>query len=439
VPFLEQIQREHPADFWSHFTLGVVLTRTAPDRAISCFHAAVALRPDSAVACTNLGAALGATGRIDEALFQFQRAIRLDPEHVLAHANLGRCFFAKGRHAEAVASILATKRLDADAATTLLRCNLGGSLLELGRVDDAIVELREAVAREPGSSMARYGLGFALHVAGQLADAEAELRRAAAIDPRYAATHESLARVLEATGRRDDAIESYREAARLDARRSAPRRALIDALLARGRREEARAEARQLLESCAADDPSRVALQALVEHCERVVALHEGLPALPEGEHGAAGHLALATLFSGQGDAATAARHFLEAERLGKGTPSWGRDFRPFDAARCAAKAGALGGLAGALALDAGRRALREQALAWLRDELAGLEALLAASARGARQNVLIHVADLRADPALAGVRDATSLALLSDEEQAEWHALWRDVEALARRAVGDE
>ena len=68
VPFLERIQQEYPDDFWSNSTLGIRLTETSDEAPIRYFQAAVAVRPDDCFARTNLGSALGASGRTEEHL-----------------------------------------------------------------------------------------------------------------------------------------------------------------------------------------------------------------------------------------------------------------------------------------------------------------------------------------------------------------------------------
>src|SRR5262249_47365892 len=53
----------------------------------------------SAAAHTNLGAALRAQGRLDEAIGHYQQAVRLDPKLAVAHDNLGNCLYDAARAA----------------------------------------------------------------------------------------------------------------------------------------------------------------------------------------------------------------------------------------------------------------------------------------------------------------------------------------------------
>ena len=57
---------------------------------MASFHTAVRLKPDYAEAHNNLGNALTALGRVEEAAASFQEAVRLRPDYAEAHNNLTR-------------------------------------------------------------------------------------------------------------------------------------------------------------------------------------------------------------------------------------------------------------------------------------------------------------------------------------------------------------
>ena len=52
---------------------------------------AIKLKPDYALAHNNLGNALFAEGKIEEAISHYKMAIKLKPDYALAHNNLGTC------------------------------------------------------------------------------------------------------------------------------------------------------------------------------------------------------------------------------------------------------------------------------------------------------------------------------------------------------------
>ena len=62
---------------------------------------AIKLRPDFVVAHNNLGNALFAERKTEEAISHYKTAIRLKPDHTGAHNNLGNALTVLGRIKEA--------------------------------------------------------------------------------------------------------------------------------------------------------------------------------------------------------------------------------------------------------------------------------------------------------------------------------------------------
>lgn len=89
---------------------------------------------------------------------------------------------------------------------------VGLSLARLERREDAIVELRQAVA---DYAPARYDLGVQYYALGRWQDAIEELQRFVALEPHQfttSAAYTLIGGALERTGRAADAIEAYRKA-----------------------------------------------------------------------------------------------------------------------------------------------------------------------------------------------------------------------------------
>jgi hypothetical protein len=107
--------------------------------------------------------------------------------------------------------------------------------------------------------------------------------------------------------------------------------------------------------------------------------------------------------------------------------PSQGRRYL---AARAAALAG-CGRSEDAPPSEAERARLRQQALSWLRADLALWAWYAVSDRRPAAENTL---RDWQRDRDLACVRDAAALAVLPTDERAAWQTLWADVDALLRR-----
>jgi serine/threonine-protein kinase len=438
-PLLTRIQQEHPADFWACTTLGRVLLIEHSPATVGYFQAALATRPDSAVARTNLAAALGSAGRFDESIVQAREAILIDPSLGYAYATLGRSLSNKGALKEAAANLMTAIRIDPSAGATETRCNLGRCLLETGRIDDSVAELRAAVHLDPRSCVAQYGLGYALYTAGFVDEASDHFRRSIALEPGYAAPRESLGYLLQATGRLDEAIESLQEAARLKPNSAPLRQTLIGALITRGRFDDAHKESELLIQGTPTGDLGRPRADVVARHSQLVAELAADLAAVENGTRvpkDGAECLAFADLFRARRDYAKAVGYFARAFEAHFGTPYQVIDgyWRTFDAARCAALAGAIGDDGDGASSDE-RKAWRALALAWLRQQLQGHETLFARGGLGSHRLLLMSLVEWKVDPDLAALRDDALLERLPEDEQASWRELWRDVDALSQRA----
>jgi Flp pilus assembly protein TadD len=113
-----------------------------------------------AEAFNNLGVLLREGGKLAEATTMLERAAALDPQLTAARFNLGLAYEEQGKLAEAEREYLATiDRLPSDPVP---RINLAMMLLDMGRGEDAAVQLRAAwpmVRRDVLLSMA-VGEGF---------------------------------------------------------------------------------------------------------------------------------------------------------------------------------------------------------------------------------------------------------------------------------------
>ncbi len=127
--------------------------RGIPDGRVEAHNRSLLLKPDHAVANNNLGVALAAQGRIDEAAEHYERALVLKPDYVDARYNLGNLLSAHG--------------------------DLEGAKVHQERV----------LALNPDHADAHHDLGCVLACQGQLDNAAAHFGRAIAIRPGYAEAH----------------------------------------------------------------------------------------------------------------------------------------------------------------------------------------------------------------------------------------------------------
>src|SRR5262249_27909366 len=122
-------------------------------QAIAEYRAAIRMEKDYPEAHTNLGAALLAKGRLDEAIDQYREATasrHVFPEAYKAHVNLGNALQQKGHWDEALAEYRAAIRLSNDCA--MAHWGLGVVCLQKGQFQTAVQELRrghELGSRDP--------------------------------------------------------------------------------------------------------------------------------------------------------------------------------------------------------------------------------------------------------------------------------------------------
>ena len=161
----------------------------------------------------NLGAALQAAGRIDEAAAAFERVVKRQPDHALAHNNLGNALSALGRTEEAIAALRRAAQLKLDYAEA--HYNLGNVLREVRQFEEAAAAYRRALQLRPDLDDALNNLGIALEEMGQPEESAAAYRRAISLRPDHAAAWCNLANILVRLRQFDEATQAYRQALRL--------------------------------------------------------------------------------------------------------------------------------------------------------------------------------------------------------------------------------
>ena len=101
LPLLQRSVEAVPAEPEFHNNLGLALAAgEREEEAIAAFRAALALKSEHAVAWNNLGLALQSVNDVDGAIGAFRRAIALQPEFEHAHWNLALALLLDGQYAE---------------------------------------------------------------------------------------------------------------------------------------------------------------------------------------------------------------------------------------------------------------------------------------------------------------------------------------------------
>ncbi|HEY6506928.1 MAG TPA: tetratricopeptide repeat protein, partial [Vicinamibacterales bacterium] len=163
--------------------------------------------------------------------------LKTDPSSAIARNGLATRYLQMGRVDEAVTQLEQAIRLvpsDAEAHS-----NLGTALQLQGQMRPAMQHLREAVRLAPQDDRVRFNLGNALFAGGQLAEATREFRRAIELNPENEDAHFNLAMILGPQNQLDEAVALLRRVIDLNPQNAEAHRNLAVALGLQGRLEEA--------------------------------------------------------------------------------------------------------------------------------------------------------------------------------------------------------
>jgi Flp pilus assembly protein TadD len=149
----ETMLRMSPDDTELHDDVALLyLGLGRPADAVRHFAASAAITPQSAAAHYNLGTALAAASRLDEAAVALRQALEINPGSAAAYANLGAVVLQQGRVAEAVNYLEEAVRLD---PANLQGLNtLSSAYAASGRFDRAVAIADAALRLAPSGPLA---------------------------------------------------------------------------------------------------------------------------------------------------------------------------------------------------------------------------------------------------------------------------------------------
>jgi TolB-like protein/tetratricopeptide (TPR) repeat protein len=197
---------------------------------------ALELDPELTEAHVALAAVLQREWHWAESEAEYSRAIELSPSDASAHSGLAAWLLCQGRMDEALAQARRAQEFDPLSIDNL---QIGWILFHARRYDDAIRELRTAVALRPEDPSALWYLGFALIGAEQFDEAIRTLEKAVALTDRSSAVLGVLVRAYARGGRRADALRVLDELKARQKKGYVPAAAFLHAYLGLGDTEEA--------------------------------------------------------------------------------------------------------------------------------------------------------------------------------------------------------
>ncbi|PWC98095.1 tetratricopeptide repeat protein [Azospirillum sp. TSO5] len=213
------------------------------DKALELIRAALDIAPDMADACCNLAGILSELGRVDEAAAAQRRALAIDPALEAAHHGLASLLCSRGGPRDWSASAASFRRvLRLNPQRAEVYHDLGIALRQGGAVDAGALALaqgsqRNALALRPDFAAPHAKLGNLLIELGRLDEALVCFRRSLVIEPEQGDTLYNQGNAQHAAGLADAAVDSYVRAARAGVNLSLTR--LADVLTGLGREGEA--------------------------------------------------------------------------------------------------------------------------------------------------------------------------------------------------------
>jgi tetratricopeptide (TPR) repeat protein/tRNA A-37 threonylcarbamoyl transferase component Bud32 len=398
LAILEEGCRRHPADFWLLFGTANVFRerRQQPDAAIGYYRAALVVQPKNAAVYLNLGVALYHKKDLDGSITATRRAIDLDPQIALAWSNLGN------------------------------------ALREKNDIEGAIAACRRALALDPTDPKPHTNLGLALRDKKDMVGAEAACRKAIEIDPKFVLGYVNLAAVVIQKGDWKEGTAIVEKGIAIAPRDGALQSLLAIVRLMQGRFVESKAAGRLALELLPPNHAMRENLPLIIGEAEMMLGVEKRLPDILSGKEKARDATELLRLaklcHQYRSQHAAAVRLYSEAFAM---TPSTADDLdqhHRFNAAVSAILAAAGQGTDAATLKEQERVDLRQQALAWLRADLA------AWNKHANQKTAWERLRSWQTKPDLASVRDASALSKLPQEEREAWQKLWSDVAQVLKR-----
>jgi superkiller protein 3 len=174
----------------------------------------IQLDPNSAVAFSNLCAALFRQNKLDEALIFCQKALALDPKLPETYNNLGNVLRVQKKLTEA--EEMYRRAIELDDKYVRAYNGLGIVLANQKKLTEAEEMFRRALALDDKYVFAYIGLGNVLRAQKKLTEAEEMYRRALALDDKDVDAYNNLGNLLYDQKKLTEAEEMYRKALALD-------------------------------------------------------------------------------------------------------------------------------------------------------------------------------------------------------------------------------
>ncbi len=185
-------------------------------------------------------------GRIEMAEQLYREVCTSDSRYADALHLSGVAALQLGRNDDALQLI--EQAIQARPESAAYRLSLGNVHAAASRLEDSIAAYRHAAQLAPELPDVWFGLGIALQAANRQVEAVDVYRRLVQIQPKHVDGCHNLASALELCGQMDEAVAYYRKTLKLDPNRASTHNNLSSALFRTGRFDEAIETARRAVE-----------------------------------------------------------------------------------------------------------------------------------------------------------------------------------------------
>lgn len=192
---------------------------------------------------------------------EIRRAIELNPNYATAHHMYGFGLLGTlGRLDEAISQLRQAEKLD--PLSPMIASNLGDMFLQAGRISEAESQYRKVLDSSPDFAYAHGRLGLALSKESRHDEAISEIKNAINLQGRHANSAPDLIIAYKAAGRTDDVERSLAETERIAQKEYVSNVELAMAHAAAGRNETAL----EFLEMAAAEKSSQLRINLVEPH-----------------------------------------------------------------------------------------------------------------------------------------------------------------------------
>lgn len=234
------------------------------EKAIASYKMAIKINPDSAWSYHNLGEALAKQGQIEEAIASYKRAIELNPNSAWSHYNLEELLTKKGslddggKDYKIAGDFLKPTEENLDVG-------LANSLLEEGKINEAIASYEKVVELQPDAGQVWSKLANAYYVSKNWEAAIDSSRKAIALMPDNYQCYKILGWCLKKRRRMEEAIAAFYKVIELNPKDSEGYYLLGEIFRLKGNLEEAIAIYRKGLEKFPEEIQIKTRLEQLGE------------------------------------------------------------------------------------------------------------------------------------------------------------------------------